>query len=273
MLESYFFIPADKDKYMDNIANLRADHYVFDLEDAVAPNQKQTAYKKLIERPIKENYFVRIPLNDNSFSSDQITKLLHLFNGNIVVPKVDTKEQIDILVSLAGESTQLNLVISVESPVGYFNINQILSAHRDSIFAIGFGTHDFCTCMEMKHTSEQLNPYRKQLILLAKVFGIGYIDGVNLQITETEEFNLEVRYAFEAGANGKFIIHPRHLNALNQTSFYSDNEIKKMRKVYTEYQKLGKKGLDILTLDGAVYEKPHILKIETILNKLDNNSH
>jgi len=270
MLESYFFIPGDKLKYINKVNSLDADYFVFDLEDSVAKVNKHEALKNLLKVTFKNNYFVRVPLYESIFNNEHIVEIVNSFRGNIVVPKVIDDSIILQLKAIFNTSKDLRLILLIESPIGVYNINKIIEKHNDVIYGIGFGTHDFCTVMDMKHNEEHLNPYKKQLILIAKTFGVKYIDGVNLQFSKSDNFINECLYALDAGANGKFIIHPNHLLTMNNMITYNEKELNKMRCIYDQYLNIGKENHDIIVLDGEVYEKPHLLRIEKILNQYYN---
>lgn len=60
MLKSYLFIPGDIQKYINNTKNILADYFVFDLEDSVSKDNKQTAFENIKKLDIKNNYFIRI---------------------------------------------------------------------------------------------------------------------------------------------------------------------------------------------------------------------
>lgn len=270
MLESYFFIPGDKQKFIQKAKVLDADYFVFDLEESVSKNNKINAFNNLNALNIEENYYIRIPVFGNDYTKNQSIELINKFHGKIVIPKITDLSQIEWLINLSKWEFKFTLILLIEDPIGYYNIASILEHHNSHIKAIGFGTHDFCATMGMKHNEEQLNPYKKQLILLAKVNNIQYIDGVNTIISDSINFVKEAKYAFEAGANGKFIIHPNHLTALNNLELYSTDEINRMKFVYDKYISVGKNKMDIFTIDGTVYEKPHIMKIKKILDRLNH---
>lgn len=270
MIDSYFFVPGDKPKYLSKIKEFNADFFVIDLEDSVSNYNKILAMENVLEMDISENIFLRIPFNDNCYTNEQLITLINKFNGRIVIPKFSTIEEISKVILLSDFIFDFKLIILIENPLGFINLNDILKQYSKHIFAIGFGSHDFSSIMGMKHNHNQLEFYKKKLILLAKAYGKKYIDGVDLNIRDLSVFEEECIYAFEAGADGKFIIHPSQLLKMKSIKYFSEIEIEKLKEIYSKMELYRKENVDVLEIDGVVYEKPHLMKIERLIQKLNN---
>jgi citrate lyase beta subunit len=148
-----------------------------------------------------------------------------------------------------------------------------LRLHSKYIHAIGFGSHDFCSITGLKHTLEYLSHYKQELILFAKAYGIDFIDGVDLNLRDYANFIKECVFAFEAGAAGKFLIHPAQLRELNQIEFIREEERKQIQAVYDKIKDVTVEELDVYTVNGVVYEKPHIQRIKYLMNRLQKNEY
>jgi len=267
MIDSYFFIPGDKPKYLNKIKDFNADFFVIDLEDSVSNNNKEIAMNNILDFEFSEQTFLRIPLYDNSYTENQIYRLIKKFNGNIVLPKFKSSNDLERLVILGGE-IKLKIIILIENPLGLINLNETLSQYNESIYGIGFGSHDFCAEMGFSHTYENLDHYKRQLILLSKAYDKKYIDGVDLNIRDLTVFEKECITAFEIGADGKFIIHPSQLLKMQTISYMSENEINKVKEVYEKMISVNLDDIDIIEVNGVVYEKPHLKRIERLIKKL-----
>lgn len=268
MLDSYFFIPGDKQKYLDKIVSIRADYIVIDLEDAVALQNKNVAFDLVLATTPQINYFVRIPFFENCFSNEQITKLIQHFKGRIAVPKLSVKTELFQINNFVPE-IDLKMIILVENPLCFINLNEILQSFSSQIHGIGFGTHDFCSITGIKHKDEHLDSYKRQLLLYSKAFNINYIDGVDLDLINFKQFRKECFFAFEMGVNGKFLIHPRQLEELKKVKYLSDNELEELHKVYEIVKKIPDDAIEVYTINGKVYEKPHVIRIKNLINKIE----
>ncbi len=270
MLDSYFFIPGNKPKYLEKINSIQADYIVIDLEDAVSVNAKQIAFDMVLNLEIANNHFIRIPLLDHSFSSDQIQMIARKFQGRIVVPKISHEEHITGIVDIVGDIAELKMIFLVEHPLAFINLPSILQKHHHLFFGIGFGSHDFCSTSGIKHTLENLEFYKRQLILYSKAYQIAFIDGVDLDLMNFDSFERECLFAFENGASGKFLIHPKQLEKIKAVPYFSEKELIEMNRIYAQIKDIDEKDIEVYTIDGKVYEKPHINRIKSILQRINN---
>jgi citrate lyase subunit beta/citryl-CoA lyase len=269
MIDSYFFIPGDKLNYLSKIDKVNADYIVIDLEDAVAINNKQSALELVLALTFNQNMFLRIPFFDDCYSDGQLKSLIHKFHGQVVLPKINAIEDINKVISLA-EGNPLKMIVLIENPKSFIATEEILKTFSSQIHAIGFGSHDFCSVTGIKHTLDYLAHYKRQLILYAKAYNVAFLDGVDLDLKNFDQFKKECVFAFEAGADGKFMIHPLQLEQLQNVDFMSNEEINQLKFVYEKIKDIPLNEIEVYTIEGKVYEKPHIVRIKYLMEKLKN---
>lgn len=265
MLDTYFFIPGIQ-KYLSKIETLKADYLVIDLEDAVSFDKKNEAFDLVASISVMDNYFVRIPFIDYTFSDQQLIKLIRHFEGRVVVPKLNTIEEFRRVINLVPE-LNLKMIILVENPLALLNLPDILKSFPTQVFAVGFGSHDFCAITGIKHTSNNLTHYKRQIILISKAFNIKYIDGVDTDLEDFTQFKNECIDAYEMGSDGKFLIHPMQLKSMGDIAYFSDEEWKQIETVYKKIVDIPDSSMDVYLIDGKVYEKPHINRIKLLMKK------
>lgn len=266
MLDSYFFIPGDKQKYLDKIDTINSDFIIIDLEDAVSGQNKQDALDLVMLLTVKDNYYIRIPFFEDCFTDNQIISLIKLFKGRVVVPKLVESSQLQAISDLVPDFN-LDMIILVENPTCFINLEEILKSFSKQIHGVGFGSHDFCSLIGMKHTFENLVQYKRQLILYVKAFNVNYLDGVDLNLIDFTEFKNESKFAFEIGASGKFLIHPKQIIALQEVDYLTDEEVAQLNIVYDKIKDIPNDSIEVYTINGKVYEKPHIQRIKKIMQK------
>lgn len=271
MLDSYFFIPGDKTKYLEKIDSLTADYIVIDLEDSVAQNNKQVGFEMVRSLTFKKNFFLRIPFFDSCYSKIQIQELITQFEGQIVLPKINSSKDVRQVVEWA-EGKPLHMIVLIENPSSFIATKKILKKYSTQIHAIGFGTHDFCSLTGIKHSMDYLAHYKRELIVLCKAYQVDYLDGVDLNLQDLSTFKTECLFAFQAGATGKFLIHPKQLEAFHQIDYLTPAEIQLLQKVYTQVKDIPKDAIEVYTIDGTVYEKPHILRIKKLMEKIQHSN-
>ena len=267
MLDSYFFIPGDKTKYLAKIGKYDADYFVIDLEESVSENNKMKAYENIEKLLLGDNVFVRLPIEEKIFSEEQILHLVRRFGGRIIFPKIKDISTFGKFVEKYKDETALNIIVLIENAFSFVKLPDILEIYSKFIHAIGFGSHDFCSIMGMKHTSTHLDHYRKQLILFAKAYDVKYLDGVDLNIRDLSVFEQECKFLFEAGGNGKFIIHPNQLKRMYEIEYLSKQEYEKMLAVLDKLSEINFQDFDVIEIDGEVYEKPHLLKMRRLVKR------
>jgi len=239
-----------------------------DLEDAVSSKSKEGAYNNILKLSITNKFFIRIPLDNNLFSKEQIKTLILKFEGRVVLPKIESIQDFNFFIETYNYTYVNSIILLIENPAIFLELPELLTKNANVLKAIGFGSHDFCTSMNMKHESHYLNHYKQQLVLLAAAFEIDYLDGVNINLRNKKEFEQECIIAYEMGAHGKFMIHPNQLTFHLGIDYISDAEISHLKKAYEQIQKKNIEELDIIVVDDKMYEKPHILALRRTINKL-----
>ncbi|RZL47524.1 MAG: hypothetical protein EOP00_11705 [Pedobacter sp.] len=267
MLDTYFFIPGDKEKFINKIDSLDADYIVIDLEDAVSLQNKEGAFELTMSVVPQKNHFVRIPFFDKCYSEELLIKLLQHFEGRIVVPKLREQSELKQISELLPQ-LDLRMIILVENPICFINLPDILKVYSSHIQGVGFGSHDFCSITGIKHTLENLSHYKRQLVLYTKAFNVDYIDGVDLDLKDFTQFKNECVFAFEIGSNGKFLIHPSQIEVLKNVKFITDAEMEQLKAVYEKVKNIPEDSIEVYTINEKVYEKPHIIRIKYLMEKL-----
>ncbi len=264
MLDSYFFIPGDRQKFLDKIASIPADYLVIDLEDAVSSANKQDAFDRVMTLNIATNYFVRIPFQDACYNDGQLKQLIQHFQGRIVLPKVQSLDDVSSVVKRVPDM-ELRMIVLVENPLCILNLTDILRSHASSIHAISFGSHDFCAEMGIKHTLENLIQYKRDLVLKSKAFGVDYVDGVDINLKDYTQFRTECKAAFDFGAEGKFLIHPNQLDEMHKLQYLAEDEKNEIIWVYDQIKDIADNDIGIYTFGNKVYEKPHIKHVKQLM--------
>ena len=78
-------------------------------------------------------------------------------------------------------------------------------------------------------------------------------------------------FAFDNGADGKFLIHPKQLEAMSEIEFLGSAEIEEVKKVVLYLSQIDVDDLSIIEVEGKYYEKPHIDRILYLNRKLNKS--
>lgn len=270
-MNSYFFVPASRLHKIEDIQNLEPNNIIIDFEDAILSSDMETYFKKLESiKDIALNWF-RIPLRSD-FNEDinlkYIDEFISIGVNSIVLPKL---KSIAELVQIVEKYKRIRIIVLIEHPRLLIELRNSYLKHLDvfqAIVGIGLGSHDLMTFMNAKHIEEQLDYPRREVLYLAKAYGIEAIDIACMEISNKETFIKEFVYGQDSGFDAKFLIHPIQLK-------WFDNQIKLdptslvWAKNIMKYLPDNYNGEDIspFVLDGEVIEKPHALKALQIMKK------
>lgn len=268
MLDSYFFIPADREDFLAKRDELDVDYFVIDLEDSVSESNKNLAFKNVMDNDFNKQTFFRIPFLDSCYSNKELEKLSLKSNGKIILPKVNEISDIESIYAILKNVKNLQLILLIETPRLYIELKEVLTKFSKDIIAIGFGSHDFTSMTGIKHDLEHLKHFKLELNVIAKAFNKTFIDGVDVNIRNLKYFIRECQFAYNIGAEGKFMIHPNQIYAEKKVKYLTDEKLVKYKAIYNRIALLKEEEIDILEFEGKIYEKPHLKKINKIMSKI-----
>lgn len=266
MIASYFFIPANHPKLTEKITAVKADFLILDVEDAVAPNDREAALNKLNGIESKDRLWIRPVIFEHSNRpSAAFVELVQAGFRNFVIPKVRKLNQLKQIETIIRNPVlaELKIILLIENPECFLNLQQIIEGTSIKIEGIGFGSQDYCTETAMKHTYEYLKVPRFQIMNTAKAYGFKCIDIACMDAHAGAVFQHELKEAFEMGYDGKFLIHPAQLKALQQYPFIPTDEVQEAFDIIEAYNRLGQPA--VFVFNNKAIEPPHIKHFSKII--------
>jgi citrate lyase subunit beta / citryl-CoA lyase len=269
MKRSFHFIPGDKTQYIEKIDLLDADYFIFDLEDAVSPENKQGARKNTAAflKSVKNGrFFVRInPVGTEEYEKDILC--LKLFNDlNVVIPKVIST---DCIKKVTSRISVKKIVVLIESFEGLDIIRNI----DFNIFAAGLGLEDMLS--ELPFSNCNLNvlssAVKTEFVLNCRKNGITPIDGIPSDIFDTASLKSECEYARSLGFEGKFSVHPSHIPVINNGFYPDKDEIEWAENVKNETGFVNRGYYR--SSSGEILTPPKFLKAKKILDYIKGDDH
>ncbi|NTW33873.1 MAG: hypothetical protein HGB12_14870 [Bacteroidetes bacterium] len=278
MLNSYLFIPANKQHFINKVNLLNADYFIFDVEESVSYSEQISCIENLKKIDLKSNYFIRPPLfsaADGKINTVFIHNLIEIGFLNFVLPKITELSELILIKNLvldkySVESKQFRFIVLIENPMGLLNLLSIVRNSPIVIDSIGIGSHDYCNAMGMQHTAQNLYFAKHSLLNIGKAFNINTIDTVSTIFNDEISFEQECKDAYSMGFDGKFLIHPNQLKVLQNTKYYTVQEIDEALKVYEKMKNIDVNDFSIVEINGKIFERPHLKRILKIV-KWKNN--
>jgi citrate lyase subunit beta/citryl-CoA lyase len=258
---SYLFVPGNRPERFDKARTAGADAVIVDLEDAVQPAEKDGARDAVsgyahASRPA----WVRINGSETRwFAADVAALAAHPGVAGIVLPKAETREQIDAVLSAAHAS--LRVLPIIETARGFANLDVVCAGPR--VPRILFGTLDFQIDLGIDGDGEELHMFRSRIVLASRLAGLGApVDGVSTVIGDAAAIEADARRGRRFGFGGKLCIHPKQVDAVHRAYAWSDADTAWAARVLDAVEASGGAAVAV---DGKMVDMPVILKARRIV--------
>ena len=267
---SVLYMPGSNARALEKAKTLDADGVILDLEDAVAPDVKETARRQVADAVKaggfgKREVFIRVNGLDTPWFADDLDAAVRAGPDVVLVPKISSPEQIDLigerLVDLQA-SRSMRIWAMIETPLAIFNVLAIAAMARSPEAWLGgfvMGTNDLA-----KETRARFVPGRAPMlpwfttcVMAAHAYGIDVLDGVYNDLSNTEGFARECVEARDLGFDGKTLIHPNQIAPCNAALSPSADEVAQARKMIAAFALPENKGKGAIQIDGRMVELLH----------------
>lgn len=271
---SVLYIPGSNARALEKARELPADTLIFDLEDAVAPDQKDMARRQVREILIAGGYgarelVVRINGLTTPWGEEDVAVMATAGVDAVLVPKVENKQIIDGVegrLGSAGAPDEISIWCMIETPKGVLRAEEIASA-SPRLGALVMGTSDLAKDLHCLHTPRR-EPFWTSLswcILAARSNGLAVLDGVHLDLDDQEGFEKICRQGREFGFDGKTLIHPKTLATANAAYAPGQEEVDWSRRIITAHTMAERGGKGVVLLDGRLIENLHVEEARRIV--------
>lgn len=299
VFRSLLFIPGNNKKFLDKSKTLSPDIICYDMEDSVPLNEKEKARQMImnataldknqdnsVDKPqmlgklanINSHVFVRINSFESGIYDQDLRSTLNSGIDGIVIPKVNSvlelEQIINLIKSLEKERNleEIKLIPSIESSLGVVNSYSIAS-FDSRVVALVFGVFDYLYDMKLDYSERDGLEYsyaRAKIPVDARAAGISALDSIWQKIDDIDGLKQDAMIAKRLGYSGKTIIHPTHIDSVNEVFFPSQNEIDWANKVMSIVKQFEEKGdkRGALKVDGKMVDAVHFKHAKLILDIL-----
>ncbi|HEY5728748.1 MAG TPA: CoA ester lyase [Anaerolineales bacterium] len=275
------YMPGDDRRKIEKSTTLGVDSICMDLEDGTAVNKKIEA-RAVIAKAMKELDFgdsercIRINSIGSGFEKDDLAAALPAKPDSIVVPKIETAEQVK-WVSEQIESFELSnklnlgsirLLIGVETAKGILNLKEIAEADK-RLEAIIFGGEDYTASVGAVRTklATELLYARQATVTACAANDLQAIDIVYIDFKDTEGLHIEAQEGAGFGFSGKQIIHPNQVRVTQEAFTPSDDAIAYAKRVVESFESSQKEGKGAYALDGKMIDMPLLKIAQKVLDR------
>lgn len=271
---SVLYIPGSRARALEKAQSLPVDAIIFDLEDAVSPDEKVAARDLLADTIATAHYgprrrIVRINGFDTEWGAQDLAVLAAAGPDAILLPKVNAAADIEALAALMDaipEASDTTIWAMMETPRGILNAQEIAGAPRMEGFVLG--TNDLAK--DLGSTGRPAMMTSLQLCLLAaRAEGLICVDGVYNAFKDDAGLTAECHEGRAMGFDGKTLIHPAQIAITNEIFAPSEDDINLSRRQIAAFQEAEAAGQGVAVVDGKIVENLHVETAMRILAKAE----
>ena len=273
LLRTALYVPAAHEKPAHKADFLGADAVILDLEDSVAPDQKNAARKTLADLPPAQQALrvIRVNAAGTPWHEDDITAAVKLQPHAVLLPKVNAQEDVwafKRLIALQRPQAPVSLWAMIETAAGVLNASAIAAA-LGAQGALVMGLNDLGKETGMAQVAGRL-PMAAALsmtVLAARAHGVVVLDGVFNALDDPDGFAAECQQGRSFGFDGKTLIHPRQIATANAVFAPQPDELAEARRIVEAFARPENIGKGVIALGGKMVERLHLDMAEAVLAK------
>lgn len=273
LIRSWMFVPGHRQRMIDKALGLNADAVMLDIEDGVAPNEKDAARKNIAESLGREKppgspaRYVRINAIGHARMDADLDAVVRPGLEGLVCPKVDTVEEVRQVDAILNdkepknklEKGRVKLLIAIESPRGLLNAPAIAAA-SERIVGLIFGAEDFGREIGLPTVREgearDLIYARSATVIAAAAAHVQPVDGVWVDLNDSDGLLGFARQSRQLGFSGMSCIHPSQVDAINTVFSPTAEEIEYCQKVLQAFEEANARGDGSIAFGGQLIDRP-----------------
>lgn len=301
-------VPGSNPKLFEKAAASAADVIFLDLEDAVAPDDKEQARKNVIAAINdidwgSKTLSLRINGLDTHYMYRDVVDVLEQTGDRldlIMVPKVGTAADVyavDMLVTqiedAKGRKKRIGFEHIIETALGMANVDAIAQASKRNE-SLHFGVADYAASTKARttviggpnpmygvltdkeddkprdfHWGDMWHYAVARMVVACRANGLRPIDGPFGDFSDPDGFVAQANRAAVLGCEGKWAIHPSQIELANKVNSPSEAEVTKAKRILEAMEQAQKEGKGAVALDGRLIDIASIKQAEVLVKKAE----
>ncbi len=283
---SMLYIPGNNAAMVQQGGVYGADCVLLDLEDAIAPNEKDAARVLLKHTIPTVNFYgaevtVRVNHLDTPYGFDDLQEIVPIQPDALRLPKIESADDVLRVVQMIEKIEDshnlphdtMMLQAMIETAVGVENALEIAKS-SPRVDAITIGGQDLAADMGivLEKGSQGLDYASKRIIMAAKAAHIDAMDTVFVDVDDEAGLREATRYAKDIGFTGKAAINPRQIEVINDVFTPTEEEIGKAIDIITAYNRHKADGVGVFAIHGKMVDAPIVTRALHLLELADIDS-
>ncbi len=276
MRRSMLFLPGNNPNMLINAATLGADSVIFDLEDAVAPAEKDAA-RILVRNTMRYmdlggcEVVVRINSVDTDFWRADLDEIIPERPGVILLPKAALPGDVLAVDAYIGEledklgipKMSIRIMPLIETALGVENAF-LIAKSCERVCALFLGAEDLTADLHCRRTKEgrEIEYARTRLVVAARAAGKEVYDTPFTDVNDDEGMLRDAELAKSLGFSGKASISPRHVEIINEVFSPTLAEIEYAYEVMDAIRTAKEQGKGAIALRGKMIDAPIVARAE-----------
>lgn len=270
MIRSLLFLPGNTPSMLMNADILGADAIILDLEDAVAPDEKDAA-RLLVKHALPQlsgrgvATVVRInSLDEHGYWMKDLEAVLPAKPDYIMPTKVSGRNMIDqIAQAIDGRAQMIPLIETAIGVECAFDI-----ARAKGVHGIALGAEDLTADLRCQRTKQgqEILYARSRIVMAARAAGVEAFDTPFTDVYDDEGLLQDAALAKSLGFTGKASISPRHIKGINRAFSPSDEEIAYASEVLSTIEQAKAEGKGAVSLRGKMIDAPIVNRARQVLD-------
>ena len=301
-------VPGSQPQMFEKAAESTADVIFLDLEDAVAPDDKEVARRNIIAALNDIDWgaktmSIRINGLDTHYMYRDVVDVVEQAGERldlIMIPKVGTASDVyavDMLVTQIEDSMGYKKRIGfehiIETALGMQNVSEIAAASRRNE-ALHFGVADYAASTRARttviggvnpdyavltdadengardvHWGDMWHYALARMVVAARANGLRPVDGPFGDFSDPEGYRASAKRAAVLGGEGKWAIHPSQIALANEVMSPSDAEVDRAQRILVAMHDAAKQGKGAVSLDGRLIDYASIRQAEVLVKKAE----
>lgn len=278
---SLLYMPASNPRALEKAKALLADGFIFDLEDAVAPDQKPAARSAAVQAAQSGSYgarevLIRVNGLGTQWAEADLAAVAQSGADGVVLPKVSSAADIEVAARIllrSGAPSTLALWAMIETPRGVQAVDAIADGNQTQgipkLAGIIIGTADLAKELRCHHPVDRAPMLYalSRCVLAARASGISVIDGPHFHLDDEEGLTASCQQGRALGFDGRSLIHPKQIAIANAAYSPSADELSSAQRIVAAYQQARSEGRGIVTVEGRLIEALHVQQAERLLRE------
>ncbi len=301
-------VPGSQPQLFEKAAKSAADVIFLDLEDAVAPDDKEQARKNIIQAINdidwgRKSLSVRINGLDTHYMYRDVVDVLEQAGDRldlIMIPKVGTAADVYAIDMMAtqietakGRKKKIGFELIIETALGMQNVEAIAGASRRNE-SLHFGVADYAASTRARttnigganpdysvltdklddgsratHWGDMWHYALARMVVAARANGLRPVDGPFGDFSDADGYKAAAGRAAVLGCEGKWAIHPSQVGLANEAMGPSEKDVARAKRILVAMEEAAKAGKGAVSLDGRLIDYASIRQAEVLVKKAE----